>query len=70
VSSPLRTTGSIVAGMSLIAAGIGWGVMGSLPFGGWGTGTSLILSGLILLGLLGWSYRRVRAQRMTRTGPH
>jgi hypothetical protein len=64
VSSPLRLTGSILAGLVLIGAGITWGVLGKqVPLGGWPTGSSLILSGLILLGLLVWSYRRVRRQR-------
>jgi hypothetical protein len=63
VSSSLRLTGSILAGMFLIVAGVVWGVEKSLPVGGWGTGVSLILSGLILLTLLGWSYRRVRPRR-------
>jgi hypothetical protein len=58
VSSPWRIAGSVAAGLALIAAGVVWGVRPSLPFGGWGTGVSLILSGLILLGLLVWSYRR------------
>lgn len=63
VSSPVRIAGSVLAGSALIAAGILWGVVPGLPFGGWSTGTSLILSGLILLGLLIWSYRRVRHRR-------
>ncbi|WP_345732973.1 PGPGW domain-containing protein, partial [Cryptosporangium minutisporangium] len=40
VSSPWRLTGSVAAGLFLIGAGIVWGVQESLPFGGWGTGTS------------------------------
>lgn len=63
VSSPLRIAGSVVAGLLLIGAGVVWGIEQSLPLGGWSTGTSLIVSGLILLGLLVWSYRRVQAQR-------
>lgn len=67
VSSPLRLTGSILAGLALIGAGITWGVLGPrVPLGGWPTGLSLILSGLILLGLLVWSYRRVQRQRAER----
>ncbi|MFD1046735.1 3'-5' exonuclease [Kibdelosporangium lantanae] len=30
----------------------------TLPFPGWGTGSSLILSGVLLLGMLVWSYRK------------
>jgi hypothetical protein len=63
VSSPWRIAGSVSAGLLLIAAGIVWGIVPSLPLAGWSTGTSLILSGLVLLGLLVWSYRRARAQR-------
>jgi hypothetical protein len=64
VSSPLRLTGSILAGLVLIGAGIAWGVLGDrVPLGGWPTGSSLILSGVILLGLLVWSLRRVRRKR-------
>jgi hypothetical protein len=64
VSSPLRLTGSILAGLVLIGAGITWGVLGDrVPLGGWPTGSSLILSGVILLGLLVWSLRRVRRKR-------
>jgi hypothetical protein len=65
VSSPLRLAGSVLCGLGLIAAGILWGlrVFSWLPFPGWGTGSSLILSGILLLTLLGWSYRRVAARR-------
>lgn len=61
VSSPLRIVGSVAAGLALIAAGILWGLVSWVPLHGWATGSSLILSGVILLGLLGWSYRRVHA---------
>lgn len=66
VSSPLRIAGSVLAGLALIAAGVMWGLVPSLPLGGWSTGSSLILSGVILFGLLVWSYHRVRSRR-TRT---
>ncbi|MDT8915881.1 PGPGW domain-containing protein [Amycolatopsis sp. PS_44_ISF1] len=66
VSSPLRIAGSVVAGLALIAAGVVWGLVKSLPFGGWSAGSSLILSGLILFALLIWSYRRVQARREDR----
>lgn len=63
VSSPLRIVGSVLCGLALIAAGILWGlrVFPWLPFPGWGTGSSLILSGILLLGMLGWSYRQLTA---------
>ena len=63
VSSPLRMVFSIGTGVVLIAAGVVWWVVPRLPLGGWPTGASLILSGLILLGLLVHSYRRVQAHR-------
>jgi hypothetical protein len=65
VSSPLRITGSVLAGLALIAAGVVWGIAPDLPLSGWSTGSSLILSGFVLLGLLAWSYRRVQASRTT-----
>ena len=63
MSSPLRLTGSMLAGLVLIGAGVVWGLVKTLPLGGWPTGSSLILSGLILLGLLVYSYWRVRNKR-------
>lgn len=63
VSSPLRIGGSVLAGLALLAAGIVWGTVRSLPFSGWSTGTSLILSSLILFALVIWSYLRVRAKQ-------
>ena len=68
VSSPLRIAGSVLAGLGLIAAGILWGlrVFSWLPWPGWSTGSSLILSGIVLLALLVWSYRRVRERREQR----
>ncbi|MFG1642071.1 PGPGW domain-containing protein [Amycolatopsis sp. NPDC049252] len=63
VSSPLRIAGSVLAGLALLAAGIVWGSVKSLPFSGWSTGSSLILSSVILFALLIWSYRRVKSRR-------
>ncbi|MGW5723306.1 PGPGW domain-containing protein [Amycolatopsis sp. NPDC003865] len=63
VSSPLRIAGSVLAGLALLAAGIVWGTVKSLPFAGWSTGSSLILSSAILFALLIWSYRRVKNRR-------
>ncbi|MDN5747495.1 MAG: hypothetical protein L0H64_03065 [Pseudonocardia sp.] len=40
------------------------GLVPTLPLGDWATGSSLILSGLVLLGLLVFSYRRVRRLRL------
>jgi len=66
VSSPLRLTCSVLCGVALIVAGVVWGLVKTLPLGGWPTGSSLILSGLVLLGLLVFSYRRAQRQRPSR----
>ena len=63
VSSPLRIVFSVGTGLVLIAAGVVWGLRPTLPLGGWATGASLILSGIILLALLVVSYRRVKQGR-------
>lgn len=63
VSSPLRIAASVLGGLVLIAAGVVWGLNKQLWLGGWPTGSSLILSGVVLLVLLGFSYRRVRSRR-------
>lgn len=71
VSSPLRITLSVLFGLGLIGVGVAWGLLGPrVPLGGWPTGSSLILSGLILLGLLVYSYRRVARRRAQSTGPN
>ncbi|HSK61126.1 MAG TPA: PGPGW domain-containing protein [Actinomycetospora sp.] len=58
VASRLRITSTAAAGLALIVAGVVWTAVPSLPFGGVGTGSSLALSGVLLLGLLGYSIRR------------
>ncbi|RKE20455.1 PGPGW domain-containing protein [Streptomyces sp. TLI_171] len=63
VASRWRIAGSVLAGLGLIGAGVVAGLVPALPLAGWATGTSLILSGLILLGLLAWSHRRVHGSR-------
>jgi len=65
VSSPLRIVFSVGTGLVLIAAGVVWGLRPTLPLGGWATGASLILSGIILLALLVVSHRRVKQGRQT-----
>ena len=65
VSSPLRIAGSVLAGLALVAAGVVWGLFPDLPLGGWPTGSSLILSGVVLLVLLVYSYRRVQVRSAT-----
>ena len=63
VASPLRLVFSVGTGLVLIGAGIAWGLWPQLPLGGWATGASLILSGVILLVLLLVSHRHVRQGR-------
>ncbi|MGD9483469.1 PGPGW domain-containing protein [Streptomyces sp. TRM70308] len=70
VASPWRVAGSVLAGLGLLGAGVvvGLGVLPWLPFTGWSAGSSLLVSGLVLFALLGWSWRRVRAQRRADAG--
>lgn len=63
VATPLRIAGSATVGALLIAAGVVWGLVDWLPLHGWSTGSSLMLSGVVVFALLIWSYRRVRARR-------
>ncbi|MET9776460.1 PGPGW domain-containing protein [Streptomyces sp. NPDC006367] len=63
VSSPWRVAGSVLAGLALVGAGVVWGLVPEVPFSGWATGASLIVSGIILFALLAWSYRRVHGAR-------
>ncbi|KFG71945.1 PGPGW domain-containing protein [Streptomyces mutabilis] len=63
VSSPWRIAGSVTAGLLLLGAGVAWGLLPQVPYSGWTTGASLIVSGFILFALLAWSHRRVRAGR-------
>jgi Putative transmembrane protein (PGPGW) len=67
VSSPLRILFSVGTGLVLIAAGVVWWLKPDLPLGGWATGCSLILSGIVLLVLLVVSYRRVQQERRADT---
>lgn len=60
VTTKPRIALSILAGLGLMGSGVVWGVVPGLPFGGWATGSSLILSGILLLALLVYSYRRHR----------
>ena len=83
VASYPRIAGSTLGALALIACGVVWwanpeisevGPIGPrLPFGGWATGSTLILSGLIALGLLAYSVRRwgreARAARLAGQPP-
>lgn len=63
VSSKWRIAGSVVVGLGLLGGGVAWGLLERLPFSGWSTGGSLIVSGIVLFVLLIWSHRRLRAER-------
>ncbi|MFF0584903.1 PGPGW domain-containing protein [Streptomyces sp. NPDC003781] len=63
VSSRWRIAGSVLVGLFLLAAGVAWGVVSGLPYSGWATGGSLIVSGFVLFALLGWSHHRLQAER-------
>lgn len=60
VASPLRISATALCGLALVAAGVAWILVPSLPFGGVATGSSLIVSGIVLLALLIYSYHRFR----------
>jgi uncharacterized protein (TIGR02611 family) len=71
VATPTRIVVSVLGGLLLIALGVLWGIRPDVPdwwpardswwlVGGWATGSSLIISGLAVLGLLVYSYRRFR----------
>lgn len=60
VDSGWRIAGTVAAGLALVAAGVVWSIVDSLPFSGWPTGVGLGLSGGILLAVLGYSIRNYR----------
>lgn len=64
VASPLRLAASVFGGLVLIGLGVAWGIrlVSWLPLQGWSTGAGLIVSGVVVLALLGYSYRRVRGR--------
>lgn len=67
VSSRGRIAASALCGVALIVAGSVWALVPTLPFAGPATGSSLILSGVLVLALLAYSHRRVERNR--RAGP-
>lgn len=71
-----RIIASGTLALALIGLGIVWGIRPAAPgwwplaekwwlFGGWGTGAFLIVSGLLAVGLLGWSMKNFRYGGMT-----
>ncbi len=72
VQTTPRILASAVGALGLAGIGVLWGldpeipefwILGPrLPFGGWSTGVSLILSSVIALALLVWSIYRFRSQ--------
>jgi uncharacterized protein (TIGR02611 family) len=55
VSNPWSTAASLTGGLLIIAAGIVWGSVSSLPFSSWWAGGSLIVGGLICLATIFYS---------------
>jgi Putative transmembrane protein (PGPGW) len=75
-----RILASCLGAASLIGVGVGWGLRPDAPGwwplderwwlpGGWGTGATLILSGLIALALIVYSYRHFREIKATDPTP-
>lgn len=73
-----RIVFSTLAGFSLIALGIVWGIRPQIPSwwpvnewwwfpGGWSTAVTLMVSGLISLFLIAYSFRRFRRSKRPRT---
>lgn len=63
VSSPWRLAGSALVGCALIAAGLALGLVPQLPFSGWPAGSSVILSGVLVISLLIYAYLRMQRRR-------
>lgn len=63
VAKPWSTAGSILAALGLIAGGIVFGVVTTLPASGWWTGGSLIAGGAIALATIGVSLCHARHPR-------
>lgn len=69
VASRLRIAWTAMVGLTLVVAGVVWTAVPSLPFGGVGAGSSLVLSGVVLLGLLAYSARRWGGPGNAAAGP-
>lgn len=60
VQTPWRIALTALTGLLLIAAGVTWAVVDGLPLSGWASGGGLVVSGAVLLGLLGYAHRQRR----------
>lgn len=60
IASPWRLALSASFGAALVGTGVAWGLVADLPFAGWAAGASLVLSGLVVLGLLAFSLWQAR----------
>lgn len=71
IANRWRAAGSVLCGLGLVAAGAVWLLVDRLPFSGVATGVTLMISGVLLLVLLGYTYRRFRppAKAPTTDGP-
>lgn len=63
VAKPWSTVLSILAALALIAIGIVWGAITSLPFSSWWVGGSLIFGGLVALATIIVSLRQARQRQ-------
>lgn len=81
VRSPLRVALSTLGVLWLIGVGLLWGLRPEAPawwplddqwwlFGGWGTGSTLIFSGLVAGALLVYSYRHFRDTKTGQPAQH
>lgn len=77
VQNKRRIAASVLGAMMLIAAGAVWGIRPAAPdwwpwhhswwlVGGWGTGATLMASGVCAIGLLVYSYRTFGGYRLHR----
>jgi hypothetical protein len=67
-----RILGSLLCSLAVVAAGVLWWVDPEipevwifgpeLPLGGWATGLSIVISGLVAIALIGYSIRRFRGK--------
>jgi uncharacterized protein (TIGR02611 family) len=62
VANPWSTVLSILASLGLIAVGIVWGSVSSLPFSSWWTGGSLIFGGVVALTTIVVSLRQAKSK--------